>query len=257
MPLAINGTDNQTEAPANATTGVAITLQATDIRPQNWTVVADGRGHALFPSGTLNGQSGMYAVSEGACSGALDYMPLATPLSPLTPGNYSLCQRSGAAPAQYLGSVRAIGPIAFATDPPALREGASFLISFDGVSLGPGDAWAPSATGPGRRATPCAELGNSTWMALRPLGNATARGSVTEAVHGGLGAGTYDVCYYIRGTAVLMPGTLYVQAGYGVTVPEGVLQSCSRPITPPPPIPQPDRIESQCLQPKPFREGEH
>ena len=200
VPLAVGDAENATAAPSSASRAV-MTLPDADIRLQNWTVVADGEAHALFPAGTVDGQGGLYAASAGGCSDALDYRPLATPLPGLAPGNYSVCQRSATAGAQYIGFVWAIGPTAFRTEPADVTALSAFRIAFVGVRLGPGDSWAPSATGD------C----NGTWAPVA-AGNGTGDAGVVEGWHRGLPAGAYTVCYSIGGTTVALRDAVVVRA---------------------------------------------
>ena len=203
VPLAVGDAENATADPSNASRTV-VTLPVADIQPQNWTVVADGGAHALFPAGTIDGQGGLYAASAAGCSDALDYRPLAAPLPGLAPGRYSVCQRSATAGAQYIGFVWAIGPTAFRTEPAVVAELAPFRITFSGVRLGPGDTWAPSVTGD------C----NGSWAPVA-AGNGTGNASAVAGRHRGLLAGVYAVCYSIGRTTVVLRDAIVVRDLHG------------------------------------------
>ena len=206
VPLAID-TDSDGAAGAGVSgdaTAAVVTLQDADMELQNWTFVADGQSHSLFPAGVASGQVGTYALTEGGCSDVLDYRPLAVPHPPLAAGNYSVCEHTGDAPAEYIGFALAVGPVTFRTAPSAQNGTAArraagsnvcpldapCRVRFYGMLLERGDAWAPSGTGD------CSDT-----LAPQPVGpvvNGSLYQSTVEAVHPGLGAGTWTVCYFLR-----------------------------------------------------------
>ena len=190
MPLEISSAE---------TTG-AVVIQDADTELQNWTFVADGSRHALFPPGVASGVGDTYATSRAGCPMDLRYQPLTVPLPALAPGTYAVCHRSGPAPPRFMGVVTVRGPVTFRTYPADVTANAPFRIVFYGVQLAAGDAWGPAAAG----------VCNGTQQTVRPTSNRSVYQSAVEATHEGLARGQYSVCYY-AGQVVVLNGSLAVQ----------------------------------------------